>query len=219
MPADAVAEVDGTVITKSAFRHWLHVAAVRDYDLHAQTPVPSGVVPDPPRYVLCVAHLQALAAQPSTAGLVQTNVPFKKQCEERYESLRQQTLGSLISAYWLISEGKARGLVATDKAVRQFLEMTLKGQYSTKAEFESSLANSGETIADQVFRAKIKVFSIKIEKQYKANDDGSGVNSAYGKFITRFPKKWAPKTNCRKGYVVPNCKQYRGKLAPEVQLL
>jgi foldase protein PrsA len=217
--ANAVAVVGGNVITKASFEHWLHVAAVRDYQQQPLTTVPAGVVPDPPLYTHCVAHLKAEADKPSALLPAQSAIPPKKQCEQRYQRLREQVLGSLITAYWLIGEGKARGLVATDKAVNQYVEMSWKNAYPSRAAFEKSLVNAGETMSDQLFRAKVKVFSAQIEKQYASNSSGHAHTPALLKFLSELPRRWTAKTSCRKGYVVPNCKQYKGMLRAEPQLL
>ena len=33
-----------------------------------------------------------------------------------------------------------------------------------------------------------------------------------------FPKKWIAKTSCSPGYVVPNCKEYKGPLPPDPRI-
>jgi hypothetical protein len=217
-PAGAEVEVKvrGNVITKAMVDHWLHVTAVRDYQLHPLTPAPSGVVPDPPRYTKCIAYMKAIADKPLTPKPA-PGTSFKAQCEQRDQALRTQVLNSLITGYWLIGEGETRGLVATDQAIKQYFEMTWKNAYKNKAEFDTSLRNAGETISDQLLRAKIKVFSTEIEKQYGVKG-GVGANPALLKFLAAFPKKWAARTTCKQGYVVANCKEYKGKLSPEAQL-
>lgn len=215
----AVVKVGQNVITKTMLTRWLHITAVRDYQLHPLAPAPRGLVPDPPAYRLCIAYLRALAAKPLTPPSSHDGGNVKGQCEARYQALRKQALGSLITCLWLLGEGKARGLVATDKAVRQYFERTWKGEYATRAEFEKSRVFAGETLSDRLFRAKVKVISAEIEGQYHAkNLQNVAQNPALLKFLAEFPKKWAARTDCRKGYVVPNCKQYKGKLAPEAEL-
>lgn len=218
--ADVVAEVNGAAITKPVLDHWLHILAVRSYQLHPLTPVPAGIVPDPPRYSSCIAYLKTLGtAKRSALPYLNVEKPLRTRCKEQYEQLRAQALRSLITADWLIGEGKARGFVASESAIRKFYEMSWKNGYASRAEFLKSLANAGETISDQLFRAKVKVFSAQIEKQYAVNGVAATNNPALGRFLIGFPTKWTAKTSCRKGYVVPNCKQYKGKVPPEAVLM
>jgi hypothetical protein len=217
---DVVAEVNGVAITKPTLDHWLHILAVRSYQLHPVSPVPAGVVPDPPRYSNCIAYLKTLGTA-KRAALPYLNVqkPLRTRCKEQYEQLRAQALRGLITADWLIGEGKARGLVASESAIRNFYEMIRTSEYVTGAAFAKSLANAGETNSDLLFRAKVKVFSAQIEKQYAINGHAATDNPALGRFLIGFPAKWAAKTSCRSGYVVPNCKQYKGKFPPEAVLM
>jgi hypothetical protein len=217
---EAVAQVGGSVITKTMFDHWLHVAAVRNYQLHPLKPVPKGVVPDPPRYTQCVAYLKSLPPRNYHAlPNIRPGTTFRGQCKELYDQLREQTLRGLITAYWLIGEGKARGLHASRSAIRQFYERSWKGGYASRAEFQKSLANSGETIADQMFRAEVKVYSGQIEREYVKKGVKRLTNPALARFLTQFPIRWAARTSCRKGYIVPDCRQYRGPASPEAVLL
>jgi hypothetical protein len=215
-----VAKVGGSVVTRAMFDHWLHVAAVRNYQLHPVTPVPRGVVPDPPRYTQCDAYLRTLAPRNYHAlPSIRPGTSFRAQCKELYDQLRVQTMSGLITAYWLIGEGRARGFVASKSAIRQYYETSWKGGYATKAEFQKSLANSGETIADQMFRAEVKVYSGLIEKQYVRKGVRRLSNPALARFLNEFPLRWAARTSCRRGYVVPDCKQARGKVPPQAVLL
>lgn len=144
---------------------------------------------------------------------------FKRECEQRYAAIRQQVLNALISGEWLIDEGEARGLTATPTAVRRWFEMSWKDAFKSKADLERYLASTGETIADQLFRATIKVFSTQLEKQYGLKNLSGKRLPAFLKLIAALPKKWAAKTDCRAGYIVANCRQYKGPLAPAIQLL
>ncbi|HEV2974539.1 MAG TPA: hypothetical protein VGX69_06030 [Solirubrobacteraceae bacterium] len=215
-----VAEVGSSVITKAMFDHWLHVAAVRNYRLHPVAPVPKGVVPDPPHYTQCVAYLKTLPPRSYHAlPSIRPGTTFQAQCKELYDQLRVQTMSGLITAYWLIGEGRAHGFVASKSAVKQYYERSWKGGYANKAEFEKSLANSGETVADQLFRAEVKVYSGLIENQYVRKGATRLSNPALARFLTEFPARWAARTSCRKGYVVPNCRQAGGKPPPEAVLM
>jgi|GEM_PF-1459371 hypothetical protein len=219
--SEPVVEIGRTVITMSTFDHWMHVAAIRDYQLRPLTPPPRWAIPDPPKYTVCVAHLEQTAHLPTAPKPAPTVSQLKRQCERQQEQLRQQVLGSLITGWWYIEEGRNRGIVATDSEIKRRFELSWKNNFTSKSELDTYLANTGETIADQLFRAKIKVYSTRLEEQYgvRAGGGSTAQQRAFGEFISALPRKWAPKTTCRAGYVIPDCRQYKGPTPPTTQLL
>src|SRR5215210_4822523 len=88
IPGNAVAEVDGTTIEKQDFEHWVDVVA-------KSSAQPGVAVPDPPEFTKCVAQSKKTAAKPAEGEPKQSEADFKKQCEERYDQIREQTVGLL----------------------------------------------------------------------------------------------------------------------------
>lgn len=220
MRSRAVIEVHGHVISRAAFAHWMAVTAIRDYELLPRGPVPGWVLPDPPHYKVCIAHLQA-ATSPDTASAPRpTSIAAKARCQHRYQELRGQVLTSLTTAEWLISEGEELGLKVTAADVQARFETVKKNLFANEAAFRRYLANTGETVADQLFRAEVKVYSARLEGRVRAElRTGKIGQLALARRATRFPKKWAAKTSCRSEYVLPNCKQYKGASPPVTEAL
>jgi hypothetical protein len=233
MPSDAAIEVHGHVISKAQFAHWMSVTAIRDYELLPRGPVPKWVLPDPPNYAVCIAHIQAEAAKASSsqaaasktaasASAPNSGAPSdspKAQCQRRYGEIRRQVLNSLTTGEWLISEGEELGK-ATPKQIKAHFEEVKKNLFASDAAFRSYLAYTGETIADQLFRAEIKVYSAKLQERIRAQlKSGAVSQQALARKAAKFPSKWAAQTNCSPEYVLPNCKQYRGSGAPVNELL
>ncbi len=213
-----VAVVGGKAISKASFDHWMAVAAVKDYQPMPQAPVPKGVLPDPPRYQACSAHLASIA--PHSVGVpVPTATELKRQCAQQYTALREQVMGSLITAEWLIGEGEARGLKALPSEILGGTSRLRKSDFPNEQAFQRYLTYSGETIADRMFRSKIKVFSEKIEHQLAAKLSSRAGAQAVANFATVLEKRWPAKTSCRPHYVVPDCREYKGPIAPELRLL
>ncbi|MGO9761162.1 MAG: hypothetical protein ACLP1Q_07890 [Solirubrobacteraceae bacterium] len=204
------------MITKAMFTHWMTLTAIKNYEVYPQGPVPSWVIPDPPRYTACIAHLQATAGKDFIPDTDSSAAQAKTGCEQQYAALREQVLDSLITAQWLVLAGQARGLTATAGEVTRRFERVTKNQFANEATFKRYLAATGETIADQLFRSRIKVYSEKIEKQIAGSRDPQ---REFRKFVDDFAKEWAAKTTCRPGYVAPDCRQYRGRSAPAIKLL
>jgi foldase protein PrsA len=208
----AVAQVGGSSISKATLDHWLPIEAILTYELKPSKPVPSGVVPDPPDFTACVTRLASTPAKLVESGPKPTKAQLKSECRQRYQTLRQAALGFLITAEWMIGEGAEQGVQASKGEIMQRFEQVKKLLFPTEAAFQKYLAITGETVSDQLFRSKVKVLSEKIEQKiiYKKRLSAQQQQSAYAKFYKEFPTKWIARTSCRAGYVIVDCKQYKG---------
>jgi foldase protein PrsA len=172
IPANSLVSVDGTGITKTAFKHWIGVAAISGASgQFAHNPV----TPEPPEYTACINHLKELAKaekvkKPSTAA------QLKVQCESQYKALSQEVLGFLISSQWVIGEAKSLGVKVSDAEVKkQFVKIRTQ-QFPSAAEFEKFLKSSGQTVSDLLLRVKLNMLSQKI--QQKITKDKSKVSQS-----------------------------------------
>ncbi len=161
VPGDAVVNIDGAnTITKTAYSHWLGVAAAASSASGEQTSVP-----DPPKYTACIAHLKATQAKPAKGQKAPTESALKTQCETQYKSLQQEVLGFLISSSWVLGEAKSLGVKVSDKQVReQFLHIKHQ-QFPKAAEFEKFLSSSGQSVSDLLLRVKLNMLSQKIQQK------------------------------------------------------
>ncbi len=160
LSSDAVVQVNGTPITKADFNHWLAIAA-------ASSAVGSGakpVLPEPPNYTACVAHLAATAPKPAKGQAAPTTAQLKSECEQEYKSLQSEVLGFLISSSWVLGEGSALGIKLTDAEVKKQFEKIKSQQFPKAAEFEKFLASSGQTPSDLLLRVKLNMLSQKIQQ-------------------------------------------------------
>ncbi len=159
VPGNAVVNVEGSqAITKDAFNHWMAVAA--SSGATGEKPV----VPDPPNYTACIAHLKETAAKTATKGSkAPTEAELKKQCETQYKSLQQEVLGFLTSSAWVLGEANSLGVKLSDKEVQeQFLKIKHQ-QFKKPEEFEKFLSTSGQTVSDLLLRVKLNMLSQKIQ--------------------------------------------------------
>jgi foldase protein PrsA len=99
---------------------------------------PEGVILEPPDFTACLAHQERVAPGVGPAEL-------KKECRQRYRTLRQQVVEFLISSHWLIAEATGDGLEPTQVEVR-----------------EAARANPGRTLADATFIAEAELSSARI---------------------------------------------------------
>jgi foldase protein PrsA len=165
IPGNAVVKVnEGGTITKSVFGHWMSVAAASSAATTGQA-AGSAIIPDPPNYTACVAHLQATTPKPAKGQTAPTPAALKSQCEQQYKSLLQEVLGFLISAEWVIGEAGHLGVKVSDKEVKKQLEQIKTQQFPKAADFEKFLTTSGQTVSDLLLRVKLNLLSSKIQQK------------------------------------------------------
>lgn len=169
MPGDAVVSVNGNSITTSTFNHWMAVAASSSSPAAAGSTAAKPVVPDPPTYKACVAHLEATAPKPAKGQTKPTAATLKSQCEQQYTALKQQVLGFLISSNWVLGEASDQGVKVSDEEVKKQFNQIKRQQFPKEADFQKFLANSGQTISDLLLRVKLDMLSQKIQQKVTKN--------------------------------------------------
>ncbi len=159
---DAVVQVGGTAITKDAFNHWMEVASASNKVAGSSEKT---VVPEPPEYTACIAHLKATSAKPAKGESVPTAAKLKTECQTQYKALQSEVLGFLISSQWVLSEASAMSVKLSDKEVHKEFTKIKSTQFPKASEFEKFLATSGQTVSDLLLRVKLNLLSQKIQKQ------------------------------------------------------
>lgn len=142
LPVGAVAAVGGTPITTATFQHWLAASAKTAHE----------PVPDPPLFKACIAHLQT-ASPGTSSNPAQTEAQLKDQCQQHYDTLRQQALEFLITTRWVLEEAKVEGAELSDQEAKLQLENAKRKLLSNGA-YESLLRSSGHTFSDFVLEFK-----------------------------------------------------------------
>jgi foldase protein PrsA len=177
IPSDAVVQVNGQAISKETFNHWLGVAASASAAALPGQKAPKPVVPDPPSYTNCVAHLKEIEPKPAKGQQPKTEAQLKTQCEQQYKALQQQVLGFLISADWVIGQAEEQGVKVSDKEVEAQFNKLKKQQFPKEAEFQKFLASTGQTDSDLLLRVKLSMLSTKIQEKV-TKDAKKAVNEA-----------------------------------------
>jgi foldase protein PrsA len=176
IPGDAVVQVGSTPITKTTFEHWLGVAAASSA-ASATTTAAKPVVPDPPNFTACIAHFQATAPKPAKGQPKPTEAQYKAQCEQEYTALKQQVLGFLISANWVIGEASDQGVKVSDKEVEKKFNELKTQQFPKEAAFQKFLASTGQSVSDLLLRVKLNLLSQKIQQKI-SKEGGKSVTQA-----------------------------------------
>lgn len=213
-PSGAIVEVAGQTVSKMTLDHWVPIEAVISREPVPQQPVPKGEVPDPPRYTACVAYLQATAPAAANGPAKPTTAELKSQCRQRYEAVRRHMLNILITYAWVNAEATVRGIKVSDSEVEQRFARFKPGQFASEAVFQRFLKYTGESLADELLLERFDLLSSKLQQKIVLEHDAAGV----AKFYQEFPRRWASKTDCSPGYIVSNCRQYKGPLPPEAQI-
>ena len=160
VPSGAVAKVDDSVIKKEEFDHWLQAAAQG-----TQTPGAGGqvVVPDPPDFAECI---DAKKQQPVPPGTKKpTDDQLKEQCQQEYDSLKQQVMQFLISAEWIQQEADSRDIEVSDEEVQKQFEDQKKQSFPNDKQYQQFLKTSGQTEEDLLFLVKLDVLSTKVRDE------------------------------------------------------
>jgi foldase protein PrsA len=162
VPGNAVVQVGSEPITKTAFEHWMGIAA--EATNSSPTPGAKPVIPVPPKYTACIQHLKA--THPTVKGqAASTEAQLKAQCEQQYKSTQQEVLGFLISSSWVLNEANSLGVKVSDKEIKKKFEQLKTQEFPKPAEFEKFLASSGQTVSDLLLRVKLNALSQKIQQK------------------------------------------------------
>lgn len=201
-----VIQVGKTPITRALYRHWLAIGvATVNIPLPGQ-PIPKAIAYEPPDFKACVASLQKSSPpkqKPTTAEL-------KLKCQQTFVGIKQRILSFLITGYWIRGEAAERGVTVSDAEVQQKFEENKRQNYPTPAAFQELLASSHQTIPDLKFAVETQLLSAKLLKNFTTSKGkGKAEQELTIPFNQSIELKWSARTDCRQGFVVKDCKQYR----------
>jgi hypothetical protein len=200
-------------ITKATLDHWTAVEGALTYKYPLGHPAPKGLVPDPPDYADCIAY-SAATAEAQHVRPKPTTAQLKVQCKQKYQALQDHMLDILITNYWVSEEAANKGLRVTAKEVQQAFHR----QFPTQAKFRKFLAITGERPSDQRLLIKHKLLLEKLQWSVsplrghvgpESEQMADQVDLSIDKLSDELKRKWTPQTNCRAGYVVSECRQFR----------
>jgi foldase protein PrsA len=188
IPGDAVVQVDGKPITKNTFNHWMGVAGAATAST-SEGAASKPVIPEPPKYTACIAHLEATQPKPAKGAPATTQAQLKAQCEQQYKTLQPEVLGFLISSEWVLGEASSLGVSVSDKEVKKRFASIREQQFPKPAEFEKFLASSQQTVSDLLLRVKLNLLSSKIQQKIvkaKSNVSQADIQKYYNEHKSRF---------------------------------
>lgn len=202
LPADAVAEVGTTVITKSALDHWIAASNGQDFYENAAVTPPKGMLAS---YASCAKGLKIVQAR-HLSKQKPTKVDPVSTCRELTSAVKQQTLTALIESQWLIGQAAELGVTVSSPEVNREFKRVRTEQFPTTTELKSFLVGRDWTLGDELHYIKQRTLSAKLLEKFSK----SGVSeSAYETYLRQASNKWVSMTRCRAGYVVQGCSAYR----------
>ncbi len=174
--------------------------------------------PQPPLYAACIAYMRAYGSKMVDPIANPTPERLKARCEHEYRKLKLKALYTLIVGAWLDGEATEMHVRPTDAELRQRLA-SFQRQFPTQAAFKGYLAGTGATRTDlsQYLRQGLLVERIKQKLETASANQhlaGPARQRALDRFGAEFKTKWTSRTDCRPGYVVPLCRQYRAPSTP-----
>jgi foldase protein PrsA len=170
VPGNSVAVVGDQTIKRATFDHWMKVAAVSQAGQANPTgATPKATVPDSPSFTKCVAAKKATAAKPAKGQPEPTEAQLKGQCQQEYNTLRDQVLEFLIRGNWIEQETDKQKVKISDKEVQKQIDAAVKQAFQNPADFQKFLQRSGLTQADVFYQQRNQLLQQKLtEKVTKA---------------------------------------------------
>ncbi len=158
VPANSVAKVGDSNITKEEFNRWLKNAA------SGQSQGGTAVVPDAPEFKKCTAALKKQAAGQKGAPK-QSDAALKKQCKQQFDSLKGEVMQFLIQSQWVQQEAGDRDVEVSDAEVKKSFDDQRKKAFPKAADYKKFLADSGMTEDDILFRVKLDQLQTKLTQK------------------------------------------------------
>lgn len=122
-----------------------------------------------------------------------------------------QALGFLITSEWVLGEAAARGISVSEAEVKQRFAQLVHESFPKAGSLQKYLSKSGETEADLLARIKVELLSAKIAAKVTAGKSAAQRSALLTAFESDFHTHWRSYTSCEPGYVMEDCKQYKGK--------
>jgi hypothetical protein len=120
--------------------------------------------------------------------------------------LQNEVLGFLISSDWVKGEAQDLHLSVSAAEVRKTFDHIRNQQFHKRREFNAFLRDSGQTVADLLFRVELNLLSQRIQKHVVAgNRSAAGKQHALSQFVKAFKVKWQAQTYCAAQYAVADC--------------
>jgi Raf kinase inhibitor-like YbhB/YbcL family protein len=169
------------------------------------------------------AAADAASVSPADAVASVAGVPIAKASYQHWLTVERklgatgnpshQALGFLITSQWVIGEAAARHMSVSEAEVKQRFAQLVHQSFPKAGSLQKYLARSGEDEADLLARIKVELLASHIAAHVTQHVSSSRRGALLAGFERNFQAHWKRLTSCDPGYVMEDCREYRG--APE----
>lgn len=126
-------------------------------------------------------------------------------------NLSHRALAFLITSSWILGEGSARHIsISQGEAHKRLLELEHR-DFPKHGQLQRYLATSKETTDDLLTRIKVELLERKIGSEVAGTASGASAKQKLASYQQSFHDHWKLLTSCLRGYVMEDCKQYKGR--------
>jgi hypothetical protein len=168
---------------------------------------PAGLLnPAPEQLVACVGSQSITGATFSHWAVVAQKSEGSAKHRLSASEVMKQAMSFLISSDWVLGEAADLNIHVSEGEVRHTFDHLRAQQFPKKREFKAFQKQSGQTIADLLFRVRLNLNSTRIQKHVLAGHRGArSQQQALKRFVHDFKLKWEAQTYCDPGYAVTDC--------------
>jgi hypothetical protein len=169
------------------------------------SPLANPLTPAPEQIVACIGSQSITGATFSHWAVVAQKSEGSKHRLSASEVMKQ-AMSFLISSDWVLGEATDLNIHVSEGEVRHTFDHLRAQQFPKKKEFKTFQKQSGQTIADLLFRVRLNLNSARIQKHVLAGHRGArSQQQALKRFVHDFKLKWEAQTYCDPAYAVTDC--------------
>jgi foldase protein PrsA len=190
VPGNSVAKIGDQSIKKATFDHWMRIAAVSQAGQTSTSGTPKAQVPDAPSFTKCVAQKKATAPKPAKGQPEPTAAQLKGQCQQEYNTLRDQVLQFLIRGNWIEQESDKQDLKVSDSEVQKQIDAAVKQAFQKPGDFQKFLQRSGLTQADVFYQQRNQLLQQKLTEKV-TKSEGKVTDAQIAQYYNKNKSKFA----------------------------
>lgn len=211
LPVGVVAAVGGHRVSLGTLEHWAGVEGQLANEGAPGVADAGWVRPDPPGYAGCIAGLNG-GKRPASEALAGR---LRRSCRETYRALQVKALTYLLRVIWNEEQAAEQHIQLTSGEVEREYRVFTRREYPVPGELERMLAYAGMSVADEMLRIKHNMLEEKLllrlaSRMRAVAGRGVAERAAQARILIGSQARLLNETNCRAGYVVEVCRQYRG---------
>ena len=214
LPADAVARVGNTDISKVTLNHWMSALVGGDFYEISGIVAPKGLVSEPANYPSCVVALRALTLNPPAPQRKPTTAWLELKCRQLAQAVKLQAVEYLIRSQVVSERAREAGLTVTEAEVQRAFARQKAEQFPTETKLKLYLAQRGWSLSDELFLLTKDLHAARLDAALQQRFSNRGGEQALISFSHSSTAKWRSKTICRAGYVAEGCKEFNSSAPP-----